>query len=152
MRLMSIKRIVVGIDFSGGADVAMEQAFSLAAVFKATVDLVHVLEPGILVAPPSLGSMALADGAALFQQIDLALSARAEKAAAAGLVCQTTSLQGFPSREIVRHAQKTGADLIVVGTHGRTGIEHVVLGSVAERVVQHAKRPVLVIPQGREAA
>jgi nucleotide-binding universal stress UspA family protein len=143
---MSIKRIVVGIDFSeGAADTAMQLAFSLAAVFKATVDLVHVLEPGILVAPTSLGSMALADGAALFEQIDGALSARAEKAAAAGLVCQTNSLQGFPSRELVRHAQMTAADLIVVGTHGRTGIEHVVLGSVAERVVRHADRPVLVL-------
>jgi nucleotide-binding universal stress UspA family protein len=147
MRLMSIKKVVVGIDFSEGSDAAMEQAFSLAAVFKANVDLVHVVEPGILAAPAALGSMALVDGPALFEQIDEALTARAEKASAAGLVCQTNSLQGIAAREIVRHAQKVGADLIVVGTHGRTGMQHVVLGSVAERVVQHSPCPVLVIPQ-----
>jgi nucleotide-binding universal stress UspA family protein len=52
----------------------------------------------------------------------------------------------------VRHAQKTGADLSVVGTHGRTSIEHVVLGSVAERVVQRSICPVLVVPDRRKAA
>jgi nucleotide-binding universal stress UspA family protein len=144
---MSIKRVVVGVDFSEGGDAAMEQAFSLAAVFKAPLDLVHVVEPGVLAAPAALGAMALVDGPALFEQIDEALTARAEKAASAGLVCQTNSLQGVPARELVRHAQKVGADLIVVGTHGRTGIQHVVLGSVAERVVQHSTCPVLVIPQ-----
>jgi nucleotide-binding universal stress UspA family protein len=46
----------------------------------------------------------------------------------------------------VSHAEKTGADLIVIGTHGRGGIAHAVLGSVAERVVQKAKRPVLAVP------
>jgi nucleotide-binding universal stress UspA family protein len=65
-------------------------------------------------------------------------------------VCQSTSLEGFPPGEIVRHAKKTGADLIVVGTHGRTGIAHAVLGSVAERVVQRAGCLVLVVPQQRD--
>jgi nucleotide-binding universal stress UspA family protein len=91
--------------------------------------------------------MALVDGPALFEQIDEALTARAEQATSAGLISQTNSLQGVPARELVRHAQKVGADLVVVGTHGRTGIQHVVLGSVAERVVQHSSCPVLVIPQ-----
>ena len=147
MQPLSIKRIVVGTDFSDGADAAMSQAFALAAAFHATVDLVHVLEPGVLVAPASLGSMALADGTVLLEQIDRALAARAQQGAAEGLVCQSESLEGFPPRELVRHAKKTGADLIVVGTHGRTGIEHAIMGSVAERVVQRASCPVLVIPQ-----
>jgi nucleotide-binding universal stress UspA family protein len=151
MQPLSIKRIVVGIDFSDGADAAMSQAFKLAAAFHATVDLVHVLEPGVLVAPVGLGSMALADGAALFDEIDRALAARTEQGTAEGLVCQSESLEGFPPRELVKHAKKTGADLIVVGTHGRTGIEHAIMGSVAERVVQRAACPVLVIPQTRTA-
>jgi nucleotide-binding universal stress UspA family protein len=50
---------------------------------------------------------------------------------------------------LVDHAKKVGASLIVVGTHGRTGIEHVLMGSVAERVVQRAACPVLVVPQAR---
>jgi nucleotide-binding universal stress UspA family protein len=146
MRPLSIKRIVVGTDFSEGSDAAMEQAFSLAVTLRAVVDLVHVVEPGILVAPAALGSLPLADGPALYEEIDRALTARAEQARAAGLVCQTNSLQGFPPGEIVRHARKVDADLIIVGTHGRTGIAHAVLGSVAERVVQRAACPVLVVP------
>jgi nucleotide-binding universal stress UspA family protein len=149
MQPLSIKRIVVGTDFSEGSDAAMAQAFSFAVALHAVVDLVHVIEPGILIAPVSLGAMPLADGPALFEEIDRALSSRAAEAQAAGLVCQTNSLQGFPPGELVRHAKKTGADLIVVGTHGRTGIAHAVLGSNAERVVQRASCPVLVIPQLR---
>jgi nucleotide-binding universal stress UspA family protein len=150
MKKLPIKRIVVGIDFSEGAEAAMEVAFSLAESFDSVVDLVHAAEPGVFAAPTSLGSMALVDGAALFRQIDDALSSRAQRAASEGLVCQTNCLTGFAAREIVRHAQKTGADLIVVGTHGRTGIEHVVLGSVAERIVQHSTCPVLVVPRARK--
>jgi universal stress protein A len=151
MQPLSIKRIVVGTDFSQGSDAALAQAFSLAVALDAVVDLVHVVEPGILVAPASLGAMPLADAPALFDEIDRALSSRADEGQAAGLVCQTNSLQGFPPSELVRHAKKTGADLIIVGTHGRTGIAHAVLGSVAERVVQRASCPVLVIPEHRSA-
>lgn len=151
MQALSIKRIVVGTDFSEGSDAAMEHAFSLAVALHAIVDIVHVVEPGILVAPASLGAMPLADGPALFEEIDRALTARAEQGRAAGLACQTNSLQGFPPGEIARHAKQVGADLIVVGTHGRTGIAHAVLGSVAERVVQRAACPVLVVPFARTA-
>lgn len=149
--MMPVKRIVVGVDFSDGGDAAMEEAFGLAMAFNAVVDLVHASEPGLAVAPPILGSMALVDGAAFYRQIDEGLTTRAQRASARGLVCQTNSLSGFPAREIVRHAEKTGADLIVVGTHGRTGIEHVVLGSVAERIVQRASCPVLVVPRRKVA-
>jgi nucleotide-binding universal stress UspA family protein len=147
---LSIKRIVVGTDFSEGSDAAMVKAFALALAHNAVVDLVHVVELGVLFAPVSLGSMALADGPALFEEIDRALSSRAEEAKRAGLVCQTNSLQGFPPAEIVQHAKKTSADLVVVGTHGRTGITHLVLGSVAERVVQRSICPVLIVPHPRE--
>ena len=147
MEPLSIKRIVMATDFSEGSDAAMVKAFGLALASHAVVDLVHVVDPAILFAPVSLGAMALADGGALFEEVDRALSSRAEEAQRLGLVCQSNSLQGFPPREIVRHAKKTGADLIVVGTHGRTGITHAILGSVAERVVQRAGCLVLVVPQ-----
>jgi nucleotide-binding universal stress UspA family protein len=145
----SIKRIIVATDFSEGSDAAMEQAFELAIALGATVDLVHVLDTAFLTAPASLGAMPLIEPEGLFEEIDKALVARVEKARAAGLICQSDSLDGYPAREIVRHAQKTGANLIVLGTHGRTGVAHAVLGSVAERVVQRACCPVLVIPPER---
>jgi nucleotide-binding universal stress UspA family protein len=151
MATAPIKRIVVATDFSEGADAAMQRAFALAKTLDAAVDLVHVLDPALLTAPVSLGSMPLVDPEPLMEQIDKALSERTELARAEGISCHSTSVDGFPPREVVRHAQKMGADLIVVGTHGRTGIAHAIMGSVAERVVQWSTMPVLVVPQARTA-
>jgi nucleotide-binding universal stress UspA family protein len=146
-----IKRIVVATDFSPGSDAAMAHAFALAATLGAAVDLVHVLDPALLTAPAALGAMPLFDAQGLMDEIDEALATRSRQATDAGLVCSSDSLEGFPPREIVRHAEKTGADLIVLATHGRTGLAHTIMGSVAERVVQRATCPVLVIPQARDA-
>ena len=109
MQPLSIKRIVVGTDFSEGSDAAMATAFAFALANNAVVDLVHVLEPGVLFAPVSLGAMPLADGPALFEEIDRALAFRADEAQRTGLVCHTDSLQGFPPSEIVRHAPRRRA-------------------------------------------
>jgi nucleotide-binding universal stress UspA family protein len=144
-----IKRIVVATDFSEGSDAAMERAFGLAKALGATIDLVHVLDTAILAAPTSLGAMPLVEPQVLMDQIDEALSKRVAEAQKGGLVCQSNSLDGYPAREIVRHAEKTNADLIVLGTHGRTGVAHVIMGSVAQRVVQRSSCPVLVIPPPR---
>lgn len=149
MKPLSIKRIVVATDFSDGSDAALEPAFGLARRLDAGLEVVHVLDPSILTAPPGLGSIALADAPALVEEIDRALAQRAERAQSLGVPCETKVLEGFPSSEIVRHAQKVGADLIIMGTHGRTGLAHVVLGSVAERVVQRATCPVMVVPSPR---
>jgi nucleotide-binding universal stress UspA family protein len=147
-----IKRILVATDFSEGSDAALEQAFSVAKIVGgAVVDLVHVLDPALLTAPTSLGAMPLVDAEALMNEVDKALAERAARATKQGVVCTTDSLDGFPPREIARHAQQTGADLIVVGTHGRTGLAHAIMGSVAERVVQRASCPVLVVPAPRGA-
>jgi nucleotide-binding universal stress UspA family protein len=61
---------------------------------------------------------------------------------------ETRIASGVPYREILREARETGADLIVIGTHGRTGVEHVIFGSTAEKVVRMAPCPVLTIRQG----
>jgi nucleotide-binding universal stress UspA family protein len=68
---------------------------------------------------------------------------------AAGLACHTRSLEGRAAEEIVGRARELGAGLIVLGTHGRRGLAHMLLGSVAERVVQHAGCPVLTVPFSR---
>ncbi len=60
--------------------------------------------------------------------------------------------RGRAATEIVQRARDIGADLIVIGTHGRRGLAHVMLGSVAERVVQHAACPVLTVPFSKKAA
>jgi nucleotide-binding universal stress UspA family protein len=149
MHSFPIKRIIVATDFSEGSDTAMEQAIGLASALGASLDLVHVLDPALLTTPAGLGGVAMGDADVLIERIDEALASRVERVQRAGLVCQSDSLDGFPPREIVRHARKTGADLIVLGTHGRTGIAHAIMGSTAERVVQRSSCPVLVIPPER---
>jgi nucleotide-binding universal stress UspA family protein len=66
----------------------------------------------------------------------------------AGLPVETTVLEGSPSREIVRYAEEQDCDLIVMGTHGRGGIDRLLLGSVAERVVRASEVPVLTVRVG----
>jgi len=61
---------------------------------------------------------------------------------------ETRIASGIPYREIIREARESGADLIVIGTHGRTGVEHVIFGSTAEKVVRMAPCPVLTVRQG----
>jgi nucleotide-binding universal stress UspA family protein len=147
--MTKIKRIVVGIDFSEGSDAAMAQALELAASFGAMVDVVHVLQPGVIFSPTGFGTMGLPEAPAFYRQVDEALAGQAKRATAMKIACETNSLTGYPPQVLVDHAKKVGADLIVVGTHGRTGVQHAVLGSVAERVVQRASCPVLVVPQPR---
>jgi universal stress protein A len=65
----------------------------------------------------------------------------------AGIPCETAMLIGSAVQEIVKRAKDTSADLIVMGTHGRSGLAHALLGSNAERVIQHAPCPVLIVPR-----
>jgi universal stress protein A len=60
---------------------------------------------------------------------------------------ETTQLQGIPAQEIITLAETGGFDLIVMGTHGRTGVPHMLIGSVTERVIRHAPCPVLTLRQ-----
>jgi universal stress protein A len=80
------------------------------------------------------------------------LADRAARVRADGLPCTTKIVEGSPVAEITRRGNAIDADLIVVGTHGRTGLAHAMLGSVAERVVRRASSPVLTVPFSRRAA
>jgi universal stress protein A len=145
METKPMKRILVATDFSEGSDNALSTAITLAKALDATLDLVHVLDVAMQAFPLGLGVYE-ENRASVYAEVDRALTTRADQVRQAGVVCQTDSLDGHPPGEIVRHAKTAGADLIVVGTHGRTGIAHVVLGSVAERVVQRSPCPVLAVP------
>jgi nucleotide-binding universal stress UspA family protein len=143
-----IRKIVVGADFSEATQPVVLAAIALARSFKASVDVVHVREP--FAYPVTGGTIPSAQQKeVLFNWIDKALSDLGERFAEADIPCITTSLDGAPHIKLISHAEMTGADLIVVGTHGRGGLAHAVLGSVAERVVQKAHRPVLVVPLPR---
>jgi nucleotide-binding universal stress UspA family protein len=140
------KRILCPVDFSETARAAMETAIELAARFDAELLLIHAYPiPGYTFPDGSAVASArmlqeLADEAArhLDEWRELAVKAGAAK------VTVDTAV-GDPAGEIVRIAADRKVDLVVMGTHGRTGIEHALMGSIAERVVRRAKCPVLTV-------
>ena len=144
------KKILVAVDLSEPSQRVMETAMDLAVSLDASLELVHVREPFVYAVAGEYGP-SLEQEQALVRWIDRELAQAGDRICHARVPCVTTSLYGSPAREIITHADKTGADMIVVGTHGRGGITHAVLGSVAERVVQKARRPVLVVPVERHA-
>lgn len=145
------KKILVAVDFSDGADRALAEAVSIAKAFGAAIEIVHVLELATMDSPlgPTFYSF---DRGGYLGYANRALEERAKRSRSAGIICKTHTLDGRPASEIVRRAIESGTDLIVIGTHGRTGLAHAMMGSVAERVVRHAGCPVLTVPLGREAA
>lgn len=141
---LSIRRILVPVDFSDAAHGVLEYALDLARDRNAEVTLLHVV--GIPVAP-----FDPAYGVAADPKMVVDLQSGAERGLAdlaakfPGAPVRTRVLTGSPSREIVREAKEWNADLVVVGTHGRTGLRHVFLGSVAENVVRLCPCPVLTL-------
>lgn len=146
-RTSSLSHIVVATDFSDQSRAAFRKALELAKLVDASVEVVHVFtslrkarDVGLL---PSAEEEDRAS-----DEIDAQLISLSDEARAAGVSCITTSLDGAPAASLLDHVAKTNAGIIVLGTHGRTGLAHVVLGSVAERVVQLSRCPVLVVPRG----
>jgi nucleotide-binding universal stress UspA family protein len=144
--MSSMKKLLVAVDLSEPSKEVIETALRLATALDGSIELVHVREPFIYEMVGQDGPSP-AQEQALTTWIDQAQTG--DRLKHARVPCVTTSLYGSPAREIVAHAEKIGADLIVVGTHGRGGLSHAVLGSVAERIVQKAKRPVLTVPVAR---
>jgi len=144
------QKILVATDFSEGGDEALTQAMEMAATTRAAIELVHVIVPSEEFAYDSV-HFDLAPGA-LYLSIDRRLSERADRVKAAGLASTTKILEGSAVAEITQRARSIDADLIVVGTHGRTGLNRAMMGSVAERVVRRASCPVLTVPFSRKAA
>ncbi len=140
--------ILVATDFSQGSDQALERAIQFAKQTGARVAIAHAIEPAIEF--PMAGTYT--DIGGYYASVDLALAARAAKVAQAGVLCTTKILEGSVASEIAAWAREIGASMIVQGTHGRTGLAHALLGSVAEKVVRQAACPVLTVPFGHRAA
>jgi nucleotide-binding universal stress UspA family protein len=139
---MIFRNILCAIDFSEGSREAMRVASELAGDRSTTLTLMHVFQmPTYAAASSSAETVDLIIQDAQTALADWKAQAEAQGAARVG----TRFAVGAPWHEIVAAAEEDPrADLIVVGTHGRTGIGHVLLGSVAERVARHATCPVLV--------
>jgi nucleotide-binding universal stress UspA family protein len=143
----SLKRIVVATDFSEVSAEAVEMAVAFAQESGATLDLVHVATEATYPVPPPMDMLRMPiDIAAAMDEASRRLATEEERVRARGVACESNVLVGRADAEIVGYADKTHSDLIVLGTHGRSGLPHALLGSVAEKVVQHAHCPVLTVP------
>lgn len=143
------ERILVAVDNSSTSDKALEEAIKLAQVHKAILRLVHVVDTAMLDVDNG-GLVSIHEVVqALRQGGDSLLKQSEVRVQAADVAVETSLLETLGvtriATEIVEAAKKWPADLIVLGTHGRRGFVHLLLGSVAEDVVRIATMPVLLI-------
>ncbi len=143
---MQIKTILFPTDFSQGARAAMDYALSLAQDYKARLILLYVIQDISIAEWYIPSSISAAD---LVADMQKSASKEMEKWAAevGGKVANVETLieRGVPFVEIIRVAKEKNADLLVIGTHGRTGIDHMLFGSTAEKVVRKSPCPVLTV-------
>lgn len=145
--LDALKLILVPTDFSEASAAALRVAVRLAQTFHAPIELFHVDVDPVLLLPPPLGAISVP---VLFERMLATTAERLEGLVAetrkAGVTCSSAEEVGRSHIAIVERAQLAGAGLIVMGSHGRHGLSHALLGSVGEKVVEHAQCAVLVVP------
>jgi len=140
----AVSRVLAAVDFSPHSRTTLEHAIAMADHYGAPLDVLHVLQEVTLPSAygPELAPM-------ITPQIEgRSHEALAELAAEVDLHDVSVELHtrfGYPASEILRFAEEYGVDLIVLATHGLTGLEHFLIGSVAERVVRKATCPVLTV-------
>ncbi len=143
---MEFKTILFATDFSEGADYAMRYALSLARKFESRLIVIHIInEPvdlrGFYVPHISFDK--------LEEEIEQGAQKLMEQFCRKHMQdyenYETHVFPGIPYDEIIKRADEFGAELIVVGTHGRTGLDHVLFGSTAEKVVRKSSVPVMTI-------
>ena len=140
------KKILAPYDFSAQSKHALQFAADLARRYEAPITVVHACDINYFSVPESFLLYTPSQLPQLMAGLEKQLEPiKYELLSANVLQVNTQVLQGTPFAEIVRLARDEHYDLIVMGTHGRAGISHALLGSVAERVVRNAHCPVLTI-------
>lgn len=138
--------IVLATDFSEAAEAAAAQAYAVARAFDAELVIVHVATEGMLYGETPFGR---AEIEKLYESqrawARTALESQLAAAGAAGVRARVVLRTGTPAEEIVRLATEAQAAMIVIGTHGRGGLERMMLGSVADRVIRTSSCPVLTV-------
>ena len=141
---MTAQHILVPIDFSPYADQALDYAIELAQKLQAHLTFLHVIH----LTPMAMGEVGASGLVPYLEEIETDAQQRMQgildRVNQEGLEGETAIVQGVPFQIIVDMAGNKNVDLIVMGTHGRTGLTHILMGSVAERVVRLAPCPVLV--------
>lgn len=145
---LQIRSILVPTDFSECGNYALSWAASIARTFKASIICVHVIEPIV----PTVGYSGMSEPlpiADISEQLEDSAERELPKLAECeeceGLDVEELIVHGEAASEIVQVAKDRNVDLIVVSSHGRTGLGRILFGSTAEAVVRHAPCPVLVV-------
>ena len=145
---LQLRRVLLPTDFSGGANYALPYAAAIARATGAAVICVNVVEPIV----PAVGYSGMAEAMPIAEMSEqLEDSAERELPGVMnceelrGLKVEEVIGHGDAAAEIVRVAEERDVDLIVISSHGRTGLGRIIFGSTAEAVVRHARCPVLVV-------
>ncbi len=149
---MTAQHILVPTDLSAYADYALDYAIELAQTLQARLTVLYVFHVSSLAlgeAPPAVLANTLEAMETHAQQGTQLALARVQQA---GLQGDSAIVEGIPFQVIIETAESREIDLIVMGTHGRTGLAHALLGSVAEKVVRLAPCPVLVTRGNTESS
>ena len=147
--MIEIQRILCPVDFSDYSRRALDHAIAIARWYKSTITVLHVFSAG-RVAAVGMGPMVLEPivvTPADRDQLLADLNAFAEGESAPGVTIDAAVREGNAAVEVLEYASSMNADLLVIGTHGRSGFERLLLGSVAERVLRKARCPVMTVPR-----
>ena len=147
--MIEIRRILCPIDFSDHSRRALDHAVAIATWFESTVTVLNVY-PVVPAASNALGAASLTVSLPTPQDREALLASMRGFTAAieSDVPFRFEIAEGNPASEIVERASAIPSDVIVMGTHGRSGLEHLVLGSVTEKVIRKARCPVLTVPRG----
>jgi len=153
--MLSIRRILVPVDFSGPSKVALDYAARMATSFGATLQVLHVWDsPNYFAAGVGELTVSVPEGRTTLAQFVRTRAGKELEQLLSDIQRRSTVKvtgrleMGDPCDGILKTAANGHHDMIVMGTHGRTGLSHLFLGSVAERVVRRAPCPVVTIRSG----
>jgi universal stress protein A len=141
--MIHIQKILCPIDFSAPSRNALRYANEFAKAMNAKITVMHVIQPQPIAADVNVPYVPL--------EIDLEKNAKEDleqivkEEVQEGVLVEQVMAFGLPSDCVIAQAQKENVDLIILGTHGRTGISRLLMGSTAENVIRHAACPVLVV-------
>lgn len=145
---LNIKKILVPIDFSEYSKMSLDYAIQFSQIFESELFLIYVIEPIIYPSDFGLGQIPI-------NQVDFEIQSRAEdelkklmnEKMPSDIKCTCLVRTGKPFLEIINAAKEYDCDLIIIASHGHTGIEHILFGSTAEKVVRKSPIPVLTVRQ-----
>lgn len=142
----AIKKILVPIDFSDYSKNSLRYAIGFAKHFNSKMYVLYVVEPAVYPADFSLGQVAIpTTDVDMAERADKEMNRLTEEEIGSSVEFEKIIKTGKPFMEIIETASEIDSDLIIIATHGHTGVEHLLFGSTAEKVVRKAPCPVLTL-------